>query len=305
MALPNGAPRSLMAGRRGPFLWAWPVALGAVLAALLGLAIAGNWGWQNEDWMPADGDELPVGHEQPLSIRLDSFGPPQDGGNLGEYRSQITWLPDGGTPERDVAIWGQPAEFQGIAVRQVGYVPIVQLSVLDATGHSLALQVGGEEPSTRGAAEVAFASVEDTPLVFLSDRDLFLALDFEPHCSDGEPALRVDLLGGGGQDKQTLGALQESGRVMGGGLQVDVSLAYRPILRVDYRPAMGVVVAGMALAVVALTAGWLASPRWVRLLVEPGQDVTRIQILMPPTLRGNRWLPGLVAQLQEVLADGD
>jgi len=305
VALPNTSLGNLVAGRRGLFLWAWPVALGAVLAALLGLAIVANWGWQNGDWTPADGDELAVGHEQPLTVRLDRYGPPQESGDLDQQRSQITWLPDGGTPVQDVAVLGHPARFEGVALRQMGHVPIVQMSVRDASGRSLALQTGGDEPGTAGAVEVAFASAEDTPLVFLADRDLFLALDFEPRCSDGGPALRVDLLGGGGQDRQTLGTLQESGTVMGGGLQVDVDLAYRPILRVDHRPAVGLVVAGMALAVAALTAGWLASPRFVRLVVASSGDGTRVQILVPSPLRGNRWLWGLVAQLQEALADGD
>jgi hypothetical protein len=80
---------------------------------------------------------------------------------------------------------------------------------------------------------------------------------------------------------------------------------YRPILRIDYRPAMFLVAGGGALAVLALAIGWLVPPRLLWSMAEPGEEgLTVVQILALPGARGSRWLSQLSDHLQKELADG-
>jgi hypothetical protein len=300
MSIPN-----LVAGRRELFFWAEPLVYGALLVVLVGLVIVGNWGWQSRDWQPAPGESWAVGHGTAYAVRLDAFELQQDKeGRLLGYHSDITWLEDGAKVSQDQLAVGRPAMLRGVAVRQVGYVPAVKIRGRDDAGHLLALQAGGEELSASGEVEITIPAPDAQQLLLIPAHDLFLALTFEPLCVGGKPALHVALLRESGAEQQPLAALYESGLVDVENLQFEVDLDYRPILRVDHRPAMGLVVGGLALAVIALAAGWLVPPRLLWIAVGPGEEgSTLIQILALPGARGSWWLPHLADHLREVLAD--
>jgi hypothetical protein len=302
-----------LVARRAPLLWAQPVIYGALLLALIGLAVEDGWGWQSEDWRPAPGESLAVGHGSPFSVRLDAFDM-QFGkdGRLNGYQSVVTWLPDAAVeakepgPRQAVADIGRPASLRGVSVRQVGYLPAVKLRAWDDSGRQLALQVGGDTAASTGDAEVSFSSAEAQPLVYVPSQDLFLLLAFEPLSGEGRPALRVDVVRNGGASQQTLDILYESGPVVAKGLRLKVDLAYHPVLRLDYRPAMAVVVAGLALALVALLVSWLGSPRLFLITAGSEQEgPAKLQVSVPADLTGGWWLPHLVRQLREALGDGD
>jgi hypothetical protein len=152
--------------------------------------------------------------------------------------------------------------------------------------------------------EIVFPAPEAQPLLFVSSHDLYLALSFTAHAQDAEPELRVDLLDSDGTDRQTLQVLHESGTVDFDGSQLEVDLTFRPILRVDYRPGLRLVLLGMVLALVAGLVLWILPPRLVWFWVEfEDEDTTSVRIMAPVGTGCARWLPRLVQQLGGVLTN--
>jgi hypothetical protein len=303
--VPDLPAPNLVAARRGAALWSRPVALGALLLALIGLAILGSWGWQEADWHPAPGDTLHVGHDTPYGVRLDSFMPGSDpGGGLCTYQSQITWLENDEPLGQGLAANGQPVTFRGLALRQMGYVPALQLRAWDENGQPLTLQLAGSERIAAGRIDVAFASTQSQPLVLILDGDLLLSFRFEPVGANGQPLLQLFLISNGGANPELVGTLSESGSLSAHNLQIDVDLAYRPILQVSHSPAASLILGGLLLGLVALAVAWLVPARLVWLSVAPGEEEEAlVRLLAPAGGDPGRWLPRLAARLGEVLAD--
>lgn len=299
--LPNA-----VVGRRPMVLWAQPVMYGALLIALLSLVVVGTWGWQSESWQPAPGDSQSVGHGTPYALRLDVFRVEANGdGRVRGFRNEIAWLEEEEVLSRDVMGVGQPATLHGLAVRQVGFVPALKVRAWDADELPLRLQMAGAE---LGAMEIAFVfpAPDARPLILLPDQDRFLAMTFEPRCADGGPAVRVGLVRSGESEGQPLGIVTESGVLVAEDLRLEVDLAYRPVLRIDYRPAMGSVVGGMALAVIAFAVMWILPARLAWIAVEPGDEgLSRVRILVPVGVGDWHWLHRLTGQLQEALTGDD
>ena len=297
---------NLVASCRGLALWARAVTCGALLVVLAGLAIAGHWGWQGADWRPVGGESWAVDHGTPYGVRLDGFDPRlKEDSRLWGCRSEVTWLEDNEPVQQSVVSFGRPARFRGLAVRQVGYVPWLKMRAWDEVGNPVELQPAGEESGVSGDVEILFRSPEAQPLVLLPHHDdLVLALSFEPPGAEDRASLHVTLLCNGGTESQLLAVLYESGSVVYDTLEVEVDVAYRPILRVDYFPAMGLVVGGMVLALAALAVSWILVPHLVWIAVGPGEE-SRIcvQMLALAGAGGDQWLPRLADQLGEVLAD--
>jgi hypothetical protein len=296
---------NLVAGRREWILWARPLFFGSLLVALAGLVIVRNWGWQNEDWQPSAGESQAIGHGVPYVVHLNRFVWQQDqGGQLCDYYSMISWLKDDTTVRQNVAGVGQPARLRGIAVRQMGFAPSVRLSGQDPAGRPLVFQTGSGELAAPDEYEVSLATPETQQLVLIAGHDLFLSLSFTPNDAQGRPALYVAHVDNGGSERTPVAILHESGSVAVGDLNVRVDLEYRPVLRVDYRPGMGLVMASAVLAVIALLVSWIAGPRLVWIAVGPGAEGSiSVQILPLPAALGKLWVPELASRLEKVLAD--
>jgi hypothetical protein len=295
---------NLVAGRRSMMLWVLPLGYGALLLALVGLAIAATWGWRSETWQRMPGEERALGHDTPYTIRVDRFG--MELGKDQQLRrtfSEITWLEAETELGQDLIGTGQPAKRGGVTIRQVGYVPVARMRGWDEQGQPLMLETGEDVLSEVGAVEIRFNSPEDQPVVLVPDHDLFLALTFEPLCAAGRPALHVDRIHDGGERRQ-LGMLYESGSVPVDGLQLDVELFFIPILRADSLPALWLVVLSMGMVVIALASIWVLPPRLVWLAVsQEDEDKTLVQVLALAGAGNYRWLPQLADQLQGVLRD--
>jgi hypothetical protein len=302
--VPAPSVPSVLVGRRRAFLWARPVGYGGLLLALIGLAILTTWSWQSELWQALPGQSRTVGHGLPVVVRLDAFNmQSSDSQRLLDYYSQITWLEGDTELEQEVVNVGRPATRQGVTVRQVGYAPVVRVHGRDAEGQPLTLETEEDVLSITGEAEIRFTSPESQPIVFLPGRDLFLAFTFQPAC-DSMPAVRVDRIRGDGADRQEVGILTSSGSVSVDGLMVDVDLTFVPILRIEHRPAMGLVLVGMLLALLVLFATWVAQPWLVWIALGPGEENgTQVQLLHLTGAGLALWLPRLVKSLREVLAD--
>jgi hypothetical protein len=306
------------ASRRALLLWAQPLAYGALLAALAGLAILATWGWQSAAWQPVPGESRTVsstvpgaalGPAQdtptPLQVRLDGFDLVLEDGQLRDSRSQITWLEGDVVFQQDTVGVGQPSTMRGVALRQMGYLPTIRLRGLDESGEPLVLQTPDQQFGGPDGVEIVFPSAEAQPVVLIPSHDLVLALSFEPLCAGGGPVVRVDLLRSGTIVPEPVGSLYESVSLHFDGLQVDLALVYRPLLRLDYRPGMGLVVGGSLLALIALAATWIAPPAVVWIAIGPGDDATRIRALAPSSARASRWWADLADRMKEALAGGD
>jgi len=308
----QSATPGIIATRRKFSLWAPPLGFAALLVALTGLVIATNWGWQNGLWYAAPGESQIVGHDTPYRVRLDAFHLQQDGGGgLCASSSKISWL-DGETmvDQDDIGI-GRPGALNGVTVRQTGLEPIVRIRGQDDIGRPLTLQAEEEGQITTTEVELILSSPTARRLVFVAGHDLFLVLTFDPPETEEKPTLHLSLLRGDSAalegadiEGEPLAVLRESGTVSVDNLQLQVDLEYRPILQVDSHPGMGLVLAGMAAALMALLIFWLIPP-WLAwfTITQAKSDTTTLQVLTPAGMGGSRWLSGLVDGLQEAIGD--
>ncbi len=303
----ESSPARWLVSRWPGLLWLQPLCYAALLLAATGLTLWGYWGWQDEVWRPLPGETRPVGHDSPYSLRLDSFEMQRDQhGRLEDYASQVSWLEGMTVAQGTAASARRPASFAGTTLRQVGYLPTVQLQAWDGDGNPLALEPGGEAQPGADQAEIRFLEATDQPLVFIPAQEQLLALVFEPMCRQGQPALSVDLVAERGNGRERLATLTSSGEVAAHDLRLRIELSYRPMLRLEYRPGMGLVLAGMGLVVLTLFVGWITPPRLYSLTLEPRQGGgVRIHIVAPPGVRVQQWLAQLAVRLEGALADED
>lgn len=295
-----------VASRRGALLWARPLALAGFLLALLGLAIVTTWGWQSSQWQPALGQRMVVGHGTGYTIRLDGFeslagNESQPDG--GRYESRITWLAGDQVAGQGIAAVGRPATRSGLAVRQTGYVPDVTLRGLDQAGNPLRLLPGGAASTTAEQVSLAFGSSETQQVIALPDQGFFLLLDLDPASAGADPFLRLTLLRSAEAEQQPLAVVHQSGSISFDGLKLDVDLGYRPVLQVDYRPGMILVVAGIVLAVVGLAVSWLFGSRLIWMAVTPVEDKAEVHLLAFGGVGESGWFSRLAAHLQEEMTD--
>lgn len=297
----------IVAVRRGRVLWARPLGYIALLLALAGLAIAGGWDWLGDEWQPVQGESRAVGHGTPYVVRLDAFDLDVDEDQrLRSYSSQITWLEGEFEIQQDTITIGRPSSRRGATVRQVGFVPVVRLRGWDRDGRLLSLETAEDALSLMGEVEIRFATAEAQPLVLVPAQDLFLALTFEPVCTEGKPALYVEPVQGGISEPGAQRVLHDSGSVMVDGLRFEIELSFAPVLRADHRPGMGLVIGSLILFVGSLVAFWIAPPWLVQISAEPGEDEnTILRVQMLPGADSDRQLLHLTRCLQEVLAADD
>jgi hypothetical protein len=303
--VPDLAVSSLVAARRGLVLWSRPLAYGSLLVALVCVAVAGAWGWQGEPWRPREGEVQAVGHGATHSVRLDAFSiDPGDEDQSAEYASRVSWLEGETVLGQDLVGAGRTSKHAGITLRQVDYVPIVRMRGWDADDRPLMLEIEGDVLGMTGEAELRFASPEDQPLVLIPNQDLFLMMSFEPGCDGEEPALHVSRIREGGDDRELLGTLQDSGALSVDGLRFEVDLAFGPILRLDHYPALGLALISMALFIVVLITNWIAPPRllWIA-MAQDQEHGSLVRLLALPGAGSQRWLSGLAELFQEVLHD--
>ena len=302
--VPGLAVPSLVAVRRALVLWSRPLAYGALLVALASMAVAGAWGWEGEPWQPREGDEHAVGHGTPYSVRLDAFTILQGDASATEYSSQIAWLEGESVLEQDLVGDGRSSNYAGITLRQVGYVPVVRLRGWDGEDSPLMLETEGDILGMTGEADIRFSSVEDQPLVLVPNQDLFLMLSFEPGCDGEGPALYVNRIGEGGDDREVLSILDDSGAVSVDGLRFEVDLAFVPILRLDRHLAVGFALVCVALFIIALFANWIAPTRMVWIAIaQESERSSQVRLMALPGAGARRWLSDLADLFQEVLHD--
>jgi hypothetical protein len=301
---------NIVAARRASALWAEPVVYGALLATLLGMSILSNWGWKAPDWQPAPGESHAIDQGAGYVIRLDEFGPQQDGtGRLFEYESRVTWLQDGAEQGQGRVGLGRPVALPGLTVRQVGYVPVIRMRGLDDGGRSLVFQADTEALAASNNIEVVLSTPDDQALVLLLGQDQFLGLSFEPPSVYDKPALRLVLLQAGAAgtsstEKRAEAVVYESGEVDLDHLVIEVELGYRPVLRADHRPGASLILAGLIIALAAMVVSWLVRPRLLWIAVGPDErGLTLVQLLALPRTRGSLWQQELASRLGDRLSD--
>jgi hypothetical protein len=273
--------------RRARALWAAPVAYVGLLAALVGALVLVTWGWQSEAWQPRQGEEQAVGPAGNAIVRLEGFALKRDAaGRVLAATSQVSWRRGEASLGRSsLSVW-RPAFLQGLAVRQLGYLPVLSLHGTDEAGHPL-LQEKGASPGLPSDVQVLFPDASARPVLFL-DQDRLLVLSYEPAGREGKPALHLALAASDGTGQVPLGTLYQSGSVTFDGSRLDVDLSFRPLLRADHLPGAALTLAGLTLALAALALHWLARPAltWIAAVPEdPG--ITRLHMAaLHPLLSG-------------------
>jgi hypothetical protein len=299
----------MVASHRPIGLFARPIFYGAFLVALVGLAISSYWGWRNLAWIPAPGESRGIGHGFPYKIRLDSLErPPGEDSEICDFASQLTWLEGDVELASAVTSVGQPAGLGGIAVRQVGLLPVATVRGQDDAGRPLSFQVE-EGIGTTTEIMIELPSSEEQYPVRVAGHNLYLVLTLSQVNLQDNTTLRAALLPSeqlevrlGDADYQALAGPREPGTLTLDNLEIRASLDFRPILRVDYRPGMIPVVGGLAIALLALLMGWLASPHLVWIAVEAETETSAtVRLLGQPSSRGSQYVPKLANQLQEGL----
>jgi hypothetical protein len=304
--LPELPVSSIAIGCRLLLLWAWPAFYAALFSGLVGLVILGGWGWRNPDWQARPGETQAVGHGTSYQVRFEASAAEAGAAGLAcALRSQIAWLEGETEVRRDSVGSGWPSTLGGITVRQVGCIPAVRLSGQDDTGRPLSFQVAGEEPTLKGQVEVTFPAT-DVQVLYLPGQDLILVLTILPAQAGGRSTLDLALVRDGNTERQPLATLQESSPVAVDGLQLQVDLSYGPVLRIDHRPGVALVLGALILAAVALATIWLAPARLAWCVIEPAtDDSTWVQLMGLPHVRGSQWLAQLAQDLHRVLANDD
>lgn len=304
-ALHDGRLAGYLAGRHTALLWAWPIGYAGLLVALLGLVITDTWGWFGEPWQPLPGESRVVGQTGPYALRLDTFDVRSDGGrSLCDFRSHVTWLEGDRELEPDLIRIGFPASKRSGTVRQLGFVPVVRMRGWDGEGQPLTLETDADALSVTGVAEIRFTSPESQPLVLVTGHDLYLALSFEPNCAIGEPELHLSRIESGGAGQVTVGTLRKSGTVSVNEFRLDIDLRFVPILRSDFRPGQGAVIAGLVLFLTAGLALWFIPPRLVR-IVEDNREARDnvVRVLALARVGDSAWWTRMADDFQETPVD--
>ena len=296
---------SAVVGRRTIALWAWPLAYGALLIGLLGLAVGGGWGWSGEDWSAAPGTIRAIGHESNLAVRLDALETTADGRPC-DASATLTWLADEQTVATSQVRLGRPATHGGATVRLVGARPVVRVRGLDERGLPLTLQSGGPESHPAGEVELVFAPSQDPRFVLVPGKDLYLALRATPPASDGQITLSLTRLNDGDGTTDMLAYLHRSGTVVVDDVTLQIEMDFWPVLRFDHHSTTWVVLGLLLLAVTALAVAWASTPGLVWLALEStGEGQTTVHLLARPLIRGDRWWAALGERLREALTHGD
>jgi len=306
-SIPGLAWPNAVACHRPAALWARPMAYGAALAVLVGVAILSQRGWQHDDWQPSPGQTVAVGYGLPYEVQFQEFalGEMREG-MLPQAHSRVTWRQEGDALKQAQVSSGRPAHWKGVAVRQVGFIPALTMRAWDGDGRLLALQPAGQEPGAPGEIELVFPSVEAQPYILIPalDEAITLALDLDG--PQGRPALRAARIAAGEGQAVELGVLSESGTLEGEGLRLDIDLDYRPILRIDHRPGMELVMGGAALLLLCLLVGWLAPAHTLWIAAGPdGQGGSDVYIVTPAFCAAGRGLAQLLNEVKRVLAHHD
>ncbi|HNS52340.1 MAG TPA: cytochrome c biogenesis protein ResB [Anaerolineae bacterium] len=264
-----------VASRRRWALWAAPFVYAGLLAALAGVQLVLAWGWQSEPWQPNPGESRAVGAEGVTTVRMESFALRRgDSGKVTSATTEISWTGENELGRSTLAT-GRPARLRRLAVRQLGYVPLLSIRGWDEEGRPLLLQeeTGSGLPTD---LRVEFPSPEARPVLFLGERDQLLVLSFEPGGRSGQPVLELTRTAGAGAQQTPAGMLYESGTVNLDGMRLQVEMTFRPILQADYLPGVGLVIGGCALALIALAFLWLVRPALLWVSAIPGAAGTSV-----------------------------
>ena len=106
-----------------------------LIVVLLGAIWGGRGGFRESQFIIAEGDTRPVGHETGLSIRLDSFIDEYYTGGGGvpkDYRSNVVVLEDGAEVASGTVRVNEPLIHDGVRVHQAFYGPAINMRVSDA-----------------------------------------------------------------------------------------------------------------------------------------------------------------------------
>ena len=247
--------------------------IGALLL-LLGLFINSVWGWQTADLLLAPEQEIALGHDTGLRLRLEEAASTADSG-------QIVFLDGSGQAITRSLGFAHPARSGGIGVHQKGEGPALMVIGRDETGQPISLQPLTAEGTAGDTVSLIFDQPQAERHITVPDHNLALRIVAQATASEDqaeEVTFMLQVYQGGSSEPILDTCIRESSV-----LEVDEArFELRPeryaMLRVAHSPGLAWLFAGGVLILLGVTMPliWPALQVWAELMPERRAVMVRL-----------------------------
>jgi len=252
----------LYADRARPGLLAPLLADVGALLLLLGLFVNSAWGWQRGDLLLAPEQEIALGRDTGLRLRLETT--PSDDG-------QLLFLHDQDEPvARPLAI-ARPARHGGIGVYQTGDGPALVVRGQDEAGHPLALQPLTGAETAADTVSLVFDQPQAERHLAVPEANLALRVVAQPLRAPADPpSWLVEAYRGGSSQPILATSVDAESTLTVDGARFHLTPARYRLLQVVHAPGLALLLAGglTLLLGAALPLMWPAEQVWAELLPE-------------------------------------
>ena len=240
------------------------------LLLLAGLFVNGAWGWQAADILLAPSQEISLGHDTGLTLRLEKATPTDT--------QRLLFLDAGGQITSRSLGFGRPALYRGISVHQAGKGPALMVKGEDEEGKPLSLQPLTAEGAAAESVSLIFDQPQAERHLTVPARNLALRIVAHPGPPEGQPAFLVQVYQGGRSDP-LLDTLISGEKV----LQVaGARFRFQPqryaVLQVVHAPGLALLLVGGLLLLIGAISPllWPALQVWAELI--PERRAVRVQL---------------------------
>jgi hypothetical protein len=248
--------------------------VGALLL-LLGLFINSAWGWQTADLLLAPEQEIALGHDTGLRLRLEEAASTADSG-------QIVFLDGSGQAITRSLGFAHPARSGGIGVHQKGEGPALMVIGWDETGQPISLQPLTAEGTAGDTVSLIFDQPQAERHITVPDLNLALRIVAQPSPSKGQ-ADRITFVVQGyrrGRSQPTFRShvREDSKLLMEGGARIILKPERYAVLQVTHAPGLVLLLAGGLLILLGVTVPliWPALQVWAELIPERRAVMVRL-----------------------------
>jgi len=247
--------------------------IGALLL-LFGMFINSAWGWQTGNLLLAPEQEIALGHDTGLGLRL---APATHAASSG----QLLFLDGSGQAiARPLGI-ARPARYRGISVHQKDDGPALMVRGEDRAGQPLTLHALTAEGTAGDAVSLSFDRPQAERHLTVPDHNLALRIVAQASTSEDQAdqvAFMLQVYQGGSSEPIIETSIRESGV-----LEVDEArFEFRPerytVLQVGHNPGLAWLFAGGLLILLGVTAPliWPALQVWAELIPERRAVMVRL-----------------------------
>ncbi len=248
--------------------------VGALLL-LLGLFIDSAWGWQTGDLLLAPGQEIALGHDTGLRLRLEEAASTADSG-------QIVFLDGSGQAITRSLGFAHPARSGGIGVHQKGEGPALMVIIGgDETGQPISLPPLTGEGRAGDTVSLIFDQPQAERHITVPDFNLALRIVAQPSPTKHKPDQIIFVVQGyqRGRSQPTFTShVREDSMLMQGGARIILKPERYAVLQVTHAPGLVLLLAGGLLMLLGVTVPlmWPALQVWAELIPERRAVMVRL-----------------------------